>query len=228
MDLLAAVESSRPLAGSLAGSLAAGVLLGLGAAVPPGPVNLEIARRCARGGFWRGASVGLGAVTVDVVLALLLVLGVLQLVADRPAVRLPLNAIGVALLAYLGVTSIRGFLKRRGEERDLAADAPAAGRGYATGLLLCGTSPYQAAFWLVAVPATLGSAGRDATSAALVCVGVFAATLAWVTGFASLMTLAASSRRAAWLAPAMDVAGGVVLLGFAALAAVNLGRELLA
>ena len=34
--------------------LGGGILLGLGAAAPIGPVNLEIARRAMRFGFWAG------------------------------------------------------------------------------------------------------------------------------------------------------------------------------
>ena len=48
-----------------------GVALGLGAAVPIGPVNVELARRTLRGGFSRGFALGCGAVTADVTYAIL-------------------------------------------------------------------------------------------------------------------------------------------------------------
>ncbi|HEY2589318.1 MAG TPA: hypothetical protein VGI81_26470, partial [Tepidisphaeraceae bacterium] len=48
-----------------------GIALGIGAAVPIGPVNVEIARRTFRGGFPAGFALGCGAVTVDVSYAIL-------------------------------------------------------------------------------------------------------------------------------------------------------------
>ena len=201
--------------------LALGIGLGFGAAVPPGPVNLEIARRTAAGGFRAGAAVGLGAVTVDVILAALLGVGVLAAVRDVAWLRVALGVGGVALLAWLGWISLRSFARRLRTRETTAA--PAATRnGYATGLLLCATSPYQAAFWL-GVPAAVGSI---AGGAVWLCLGVFAATLAWVVTFASAGAWLA--RRLGWrLAAGMDLAGGVLLLGFAAASAFALGSALI-
>ena len=224
----------------LAASFGAGVLLGIGAAVPPGPVNLEIARRATRGGMFAGAAVGFGAVTVDVVLATLLSLGVLALIDRTPWLRVPITLVGIALLAYLGAAALRSFLRSRratptgpapAATDDAAGPAPAF-RGYVTGLLLCGTSPYQAAFWLTAVPAILarsGDAGRaDGIGPRLgLCGGVFAATLTWVVCFSGFVAFARSLDRRQRLPRAMDLAGGVVLLGFAAASALRLAAGVL-
>ena len=53
------------------GLFARGVIFGLGAAVPIGPVNVEIARRTLRAGFRSGFFLGCGAVTIDVTYAIL-------------------------------------------------------------------------------------------------------------------------------------------------------------
>ena len=202
------------------GLLATGVALGLGAAVPPGPVNLEIARRSAAGGFGRGAAVGLGAVTVDVVLAALLTNGVLAAMNALRPLRLAVSAAGVVLLIWLGTLALRSFRRRLRERRGEAMPPAASPRGgYLTGLLLCSTSPYQAAFWLTAVPSVLGKTGGTL----LVCAGVFAATLAWVAAFAG--ATAWLGGRLGWrLAAGMDLAGGATLLAFALVAAANLFR----
>ena len=208
--------------------------MGVGAAVPPGPVNLEIARRVAAGGFWGGASVGLGAVTVDVLLAALLTLGVLAAVQATDWVRVPVAILGVALLTYLGLLALRSLRTRlAGGGAGLADEStpPVAAatpvRGYLTGLLLCGTSPYQAAFWLFAVPTTVDNKAITTPGKIAVCVGVLIATLAWVALFSTALSLARSLDRRRWLPIAMDAVGGATLLGFAIWSAWSLGRALL-
>ena len=219
----------------------AGLLLGVGAAVPPGPVNLEIARRATRGGTLAGAAVGFGAVTVDVILALLLSLGVLALLDRTRLLRVPISLVGVVLLAYLGLGALRNFARGRRSNRTDAMEIPAPIepsdratplRGYATGLLICGTSPYQAAFWLTGVPAILNRSGAattgHATAARLaLCGGVFAATLTWVVCFSSVVAFARSLDRRRWLVPAMDLVGGTLLLGFAVASALRLAAGVL-
>ena len=208
-----------------------GVMLGLGAAVPPGPVNLEIARRTTRGGFLRGASVGFGAVTVDVFFALLVWLGVLRLIEATLFVRIPISVIGVCLLIYHGTSALANFRRHIRSSRSalislesIAGEPTVPGpmAGYLAGLLICATSPYQAAWWLTGVPAVIqgtGSIAENRLSGLLLCVGVFMATLLWVFFFAGLLATVRSLDRSRWLAAAMDLAGGILLLSFAGLLA---------
>src|SRR5438270_1963573 len=84
--------------------VAKGLGLGIGAAAPIGPVNVEIARRTLKGGFRAGFALGCGAVTVDVTYAVLSSLGVAQLVA-HPAFYRAIQIAGASLLAILGVMS---------------------------------------------------------------------------------------------------------------------------
>src|SRR5213594_1937733 len=83
-----------------------GVFLGLGAAAPIGPVNVEIARRTIRFGRLAGFLLGCGAVTVDVGYA------VVTSFALRPAVQFPLvtrylSLIGGLFLGYLAFLCLR-------------------------------------------------------------------------------------------------------------------------
>src|SRR3954468_2319963 len=87
-----------------------GTLLGLGAAVPIGPVNVEIVRRTLRGGFLAGFALGCGAVTVDVCYAVLSSLGV-GLLLRRPLFYWLLTFGGIALLTYLGVMCWAGAVR---------------------------------------------------------------------------------------------------------------------
>ena len=196
-----------------------GILLGLGAAVPIGPVNVEIARRALRHGFRGGFFVGCGAVTVDMGYAVLASLSVRPFL-DRPRVLATLGMAGALLLAYLGMgclISASRFGPNRLQEGSPIAKAH---RGYVTGLLMTSLNPMTLAFWFVVVPGVAGqlssNPGRDLP---LICGGVFLGAFSWVCFFSLLMS---SMRRATGGMRGMriaDAAGGLMLLGFAAYAA---------
>ena len=201
------------------GLIAKGIALGLGAAVPIGPVNVQIARRTLRGGFGAGFILGCGAVTADVIYAVLSSMGLGEL-AEWDAVRWTLRVAGVALLAYLAVMCLRG--EREAFRVDPITSpnpdrTPGATRSaYLTGLAMTLFNPMTLAFWFVAVPALVGSVADDvAQDLPLVCVGVFIGTVGWVVVFAAVLALAGRYRRNWWLAAA-DATGGVMLLVFAA------------
>lgn len=217
-----------------------GVMLGLGAAVPIGPVNVQIARQALRHGFIAGFALGCGAVTVDVFYAVLASVGVQQLVG-RMAVEWALRVGGAALLAYLGAACLRGEREAwrtdpvtfGGGRTTLAHAGPA--RAYATGLLMTLLNPMTLAFWFIAVPALAGPvASQEASPTAagaarelpLVCTGVFVGTIGWVVFFAGVLAWAGRFRRGWWLAAA-DAAGGATLLVFAAAALLSSFRPLL-
>lgn len=193
-----------------------GVLLGIGAAAPIGPVNVEIARRTFRGGFWAGFALGCGAVTVDITYAALSSLS-LQWVLDRPAMWWSIEIAGIMFLLYLSLLSFRAAGRAwRGKESIQPENAPAQhGVAYLTGVLMTLLNPMTLGFWFLAVPAALGGVtrapGRDLP---LICAGVFIGTIAWVIGFAGTMAWAGRWRRAGWLAAA-DAVGGAVLFCFA-------------
>jgi threonine/homoserine/homoserine lactone efflux protein len=212
------------------GLIAKGIGLGLGAAVPIGPVNVQIARQTLRGGFRSGFVLGCGAVTADVVYAILSSVGFGR-AARVPAVEWSVRVAGIALLAYLGVLCLRG--ERKAFRTDpIAAGAAdrslvAVGSSYLTGLAMTLFNPMTLAFWFVAVPALVGSvAGDVAQDLPRVCVGVFIGTIGWVTGFATALALAGRYRRNWWLAAA-DAVGGATLLVFAAIALLCSLRALL-
>jgi L-lysine exporter family protein LysE/ArgO len=106
--------SSAAVATSFA-TLARGILLGWGVAVPLGPVNVEIARRTLRGGFRAGFLLGMGAVSVDVMYAAVSSLSLAR-VLTAPGVSRVIGVAGVLLLIYLAAMS---FVAAK---RDLAAD----------------------------------------------------------------------------------------------------------
>jgi threonine/homoserine/homoserine lactone efflux protein len=203
-------------------SLASGYLLGLGAAVPIGPVNVEIARRTLAGGFRAGFALGCGAVTIDVTLAALTGFGLSQLLVI-PGVKLSLQIAGTGLLTYLGIACIVAAVKSRKEQN--AAEDPAVSlrQGYLTGLLMTFLNPMTLAFWLIAVPAA--GARSQAEALWLICIGVFLGTLSWVVCFAATISVMRRFQRRWWMAAA-DIVGGCILLFFGGLGGFATLREL--
>lgn len=208
------------------GLLKFGVLLGIGAAAPIGPVNVEIARRTLRGGFRAGCALGCGAVSVDVFYAILASQG-LRRVLDRPAIMLALGIAGATMLLWLAIMCFRGARHAWHADPITAAESKTATgqsvhAAYVTGVLMTLLNPITLAFWFVAVPGALGPITEEPRrDLPMICAGVFVGTLSWVVFFAGLLALLGrrltSRRRAAWLAVA-DLVGGLTLLGFAILA----------
>jgi L-lysine exporter family protein LysE/ArgO len=198
-----------------------GLLLGIGASAPIGPVNVEIARRTLRSGFRAGFALGCGAVTVDVFYALLTMLGIAHL-AEHPGFYWPIQIVGAILLTYLGLLSARdAFRASRSEDDPFQAQPQSAaahsfvGR-YFTGVAMMVFNPMTLLFWFTSVPAAIGRSQGDADRADLpiICTGVFAATISWVVFFTSTLKWLRRWRRQWWMT-AVDALGACVLLGFA-------------
>jgi L-lysine exporter family protein LysE/ArgO len=204
-------------AASVVAMIGKGVLLGLGAAAPIGPVNVEIARRSLRGGFRAGFLLGCGAVTVDVTYAILTSLGVRPLLG-RPRVMAALGIAGAAVLVYLGVMCFVSAARQwRGAATNGDPEKPAE-RHYVTGLAMTSLNPMTLAFWCVVVPGLVGQwSANPIRDLPWVCLGVFFGAISWVVAFTGTMSwLGRRGKRATWLAA--DIAGGTMLLAFAAYA----------
>lgn len=200
--------------------LVTGIACGLGAAIPIGPVNVEIARRSLRSGFRAGAAIGLGAVTVDVAYSCLYAIGA-QNVATLPAIYWTLAVVGIALLIYLGVSSLWEAWKGSENSRLETPSKPVLLGGYGTGLLMTATNPMTLAFWFSVLPALAGRISEHPRrDLPIICLGVFLGAMTWVLFFSGLLGLAGRFRRPWWLRVA-DAVGGAMLLGLAVVAIVR-------
>lgn len=196
-----------------------GVTIGLGAAVPIGPVNVQIARRALSQSWGAGACLGLGAVTVDVVYACLATAGV-RVAGNSPYVYWPVAIVGTGVLAYLGFACVREAARayRSGWGIDEEAPRTGAWRTYGTGVMMTASNPMTLAFWFGGLSSSAASAGVAPAELPHMALGVFAGTVSWVLVFSTGMSLLGRFRKPWWLAAA-DLAGGVVLLGFAGVSA---------
>jgi L-lysine exporter family protein LysE/ArgO len=194
-----------------------GVGLGLGAAAPIGPVNVEIARRTLRFGRGAGFALGCGAVTVDVFYALVASVTLLP-VLRYPTLLKVMALAGGLFLGALGILCLRSAARGhvRSEEVDRSMPPHRAGH-YMTGLLMTALNPMTLFFWFVGVPGTVTAlAGSSRGALPLVAAGVFGGALGWVVFFTTLVghLHRFGGRGQHWLRW-IDLAGGLTLLAFA-------------
>jgi L-lysine exporter family protein LysE/ArgO len=200
---------------SLGFLLGNGLLLGLGAAAPIGPVNVEIARRTLRHGPAAGMLLGCGAVTIDVGYAILTSLTVIQ-VLQYPKVTTALTIAAALFLAYLAYLCFKSAAMGHHINPDPAPPTKMAlAKHYTTGLVMTALNPMTLAFWFLAVPGAVAKfTPQPRRDLPVVCAGVFLGAFAWVCFFTWIVNHVRRLGKARWLSAA-DFAGGSMLLAFA-------------
>lgn len=183
-------------------SAAAGLLLGLSLAAPPGPMNAIIARESTRHGALAGVRVGLGAPVADVLWLLLFWFGLGALLDHSWLIRL-LAAGGAGLMGFFSYTTLRS------DGQDNAPEARPA--TFLAGFAMAVTNPYQAAWWFSGGFVFLQREGLPGVS------GLVAGIFVWVLAFAWLVSHGA--QRWAWFRPAIRFASAALLGLFAVLLA---------
>lgn len=133
--------------------------MGLVYVAPPGPVNIETARRVARSGAWAGCSLQLGSLLGDALYAILGLLGLDLVLTHLAVAHIVLGLGGIGLLLYLGLSALRdGWCGvRRSQMRPAAwaygqrgQQVVAVGANRKTfqmGLMMSVTSPFGLAYW---------------------------------------------------------------------------------
>lgn len=154
-------------------SLIEGFFLGVGAAVPLGPINILLMNRALKN-YPQAVMTGLGAMSADALYLSLILFGMMHMlqggiISDL----LSLGSIGfLFFLAYRIYQDRNVYLTS-----DINENRKAKGSVYVQGLLLTLINPYTLAFWL--------SVGSYTTSRELdpmmTLIGMFSAILLWVT-----------------------------------------------
>ena len=203
----------------ISSSLLVGMGLGYGAAVPIGPVNVEMARRTLKGGYAQGIWLGCGAVTVDVLYAVLVGIGFRSIPASKNVFTI-IGLAGALLLFYLAYGCFRNAMNPRDLHLD---DSSSSRRNYLDGLMMTSLNPMTLMFWFVVVPSTVlnkagAVVGGAKTDVPIACVGVFAAALSWVFFFSGIFAWIqkrhSNAQKLQWIR-FCDLAGGCLLLYFA-------------
>lgn len=197
------------------------LLMGFAYVAPPGPVNVETARRGIANGFRAAVCLQLGALAGDIFYAALTFLGIGALV-PHALLQIVLMPLGVGLLLYLGVASLHdGVRGLRADRRHTAGARVAsvflASRPYPTlrrtmlaGVGISVANPFAVAFWLSISGAVLPGTHHNPV---IFLAGFFLGVFVWALGLPTIIWIS----RAALAGPIfhyVSVACGLVLITF--------------
>jgi L-lysine exporter family protein LysE/ArgO len=188
-----------------------GILLGLGAAIPIGPVNLEMIRRNIRFGTSFGIITGLGACIADLTYLILLCLGALTLL-QYPTVLRTIGFVGALILAWFAINAFRSKITDIPEHFVY----PSLWRQGIEGYFITLINPYTILFWASVSSQISFSASENENMMLLGGTGVIIGTVSWVlilNGIIHHTRHRLNKTTIKWL----NYTGGVILLGFAVL-----------
>ncbi len=174
-----------------------GLALGFSLTIPPGPMNALIAAQAVHS-YRTGVVTGLGAMSADLVLAVL-VYAFRSEIDLNPVLRW-VYLVGAVVMLFFGVR----VLTRRAVP---ASNAPAGIRTYSQGVLLGITNPFQIVWWLTAGLAFAYLGGL------ILFVGLFAAVVVWVVSFPYALHLGTRGRPRA--AQVVGYVSAAIMFGFA-------------
>jgi len=190
------------------------VLIGFGlgfvVALQLGPMSLLLIRATLRYGVRVGLAIGAGVALIDALYAALGAAGAAPLLTVD-SLRLALGVVGTAVLAWLGLRTLRSAVRVRAGMEGLA-DVGAPGPAFRTALGATASNPLTIASWAGIFAAA--STGSAASSVSLVG-GVAVGSACWMTLLTCGVALARRTVGARLLAVA-DVLAGLGLLGYAA------------
>jgi len=149
-----------------------GFLLGLGAAVPLGPINVLIMSNALRH-YGAAVALGSGAMSADITYLLLILLGLFHFM-ENPTIKLGMALAGSAFLLYLAWLIFKG----RNEPIHLQKiEKPRLFPNWLKGYTLTLLNPYTVIFWL-SVSAYIAAKNLDPLFTVL---GLLSAILCWIT-----------------------------------------------
>ncbi|KOS69757.1 lysine transporter LysE [Lysinibacillus contaminans] len=188
------------------------VLVGLAIAMPVGAITVEMTKQGLKNGFMHGWAVGLGGMTIDLLLICALYMGLASILA-MPIVQIPMWLIGAGFLLFLGFDSIKNAdqgITLSGEKVTKSFFS-----SYRNGLLVA-VSPGNLVFWVNVFGVVLANSydQGEPKNFLIVAAGVLSGILLHDVGLMAIISLTrkAMNRTAIkWL----TIAAGVLLLGFA-------------
>ncbi|KPN89591.1 LysE family translocator [Lysinibacillus sp. ZYM-1] len=188
------------------------VLVGLAIAMPVGAITVEMTKQGLKNGFMHGWAVGLGGMTIDVVLVFALYMGLASILA-MPMVQLPMWIIGAGFLFFLGYDSIKNA------DHDITLAGEKVTKSFFTSYfngLLVAISPGNLVFWVNVFGVVLAkSYGQgEQTNFLIIAAGVLSGILLHDIG---LLTIVSVTRKAMnrKMIKTFTIVAGFLLIGFA-------------
>lgn len=180
--------------------------------MPVGAITVEMTKQGLKNGFMHGWAVGLGGMTIDIVLVFALYMGLASILA-MPMVQLPMWIIGAGFLFLLGYDSIKNA------DHDITLVGEKVTKSffvsYFNGLLVA-ISPGNLVFWVNVFGVVLAkSYGQgEQTSFLIIAAGVLSGILLHDIG---LLTIVSVTRKAMnrKMIKTFTIVAGFLLIGFA-------------
>lgn len=188
------------------------VLVGLAIAMPVGAITVEMTKQGLKNGFMHGWAVGLGGMTIDIVLVFALYMGLASILA-MPMIQLPMWIIGAGFLFLLGYDSIKNAdhdITLAGEKVTKSFFA-----SYFNGLLVA-ISPGNLVFWVNVFGVVLArSYGQgEQTSFLIIAAGVLSGILLHDIGLLTIVTVTRKAMNRKMI-KTFTIVAGFLLIGFA-------------
>lgn len=191
-----------------------GFLLGLGAAVPLGPINILIMNEAVKK-YKNGVMIGLGAMSSDVIYLLLIIFGLIAYF-NQPYILNSLSLFGGLFLIYLAYAIFKNRDAKFTAPQEKIKDSSCV-KLYAKGFALTFINPYTIGFWLSAS----GYIATKELNPLVTILGMLSAILLWITIMPYLVHKSKhkiSRRVSHWI----SIASAVILLGFGAVMIIKL------
>lgn len=187
------------------------VILGLSVAIPIGPISVEMIRQGLKRGFFHGWIVGLGGMTVDVIMMVLLYFGA-SAIMMTPVIQQTMWISGAIFLFYVGYGSIKEasgiHAGEDGYEKKTWLSS------YKNGFLVA-VSPGNVIFWLSVFGTLLADklGNPDKHHFAMMAFGVICGILIHDIALMLLVTYARKLLNGQWI-KRVSVCAGLALMGF--------------
>lgn len=187
------------------------VMAGLAVAMPVGAITVEMTKQGLKNGFVHGWAVGLGGMTIDLVMILALYFG-LASILQLPFIQIPMWLIGAIFLILIAYDSI----KNADSDITVAGEKPTKSfrSSYRNGFLVA-VSPGNIVFWLSVFGAVLSSSynSAESTNFLIIAAGVLTGILLHDIG---LLTIVATTRKvmSRSMIKWFSIVAGLILIGF--------------
>ncbi|MDA3909206.1 MAG: LysE family transporter [Sulfurimonas sp.] len=183
-----------------------GFILGLGAAVPLGPINILIMNEAIKR-YKNGVMIGLGAMSSDIMYLFLIVFGLIAFF-NHPYILNSLSLFGGAFLLYLAYAIFKNRDTKIGVPKENVKGSSCV-KLYAKGFILTAINPYTIGFWL---SVSCYIAGKE-LDPYITLLGMLSAILLWITLMPYLVHKTKhkiSKNVSHWI----SIASAIILFGF--------------
>lgn len=187
------------------------VLVGLSIALPVGAITVEMTKQGLKNGFFHGWAVGIGGMTIDVLLILAMYFG-LASILSLPFIQIPLWIIGAGFLFLLAYDSIKNA------DMDITVAGERVNKSlfktYRNGLLVA-ISPGNLVFWISVFGAVLADSYSTSESGSfmIAAIGILTGILLHDVGLLAVVSITRKVMNRTMI-KWTSIFAGILLFGF--------------